>query len=280
MKLKKKFITLATLSSVILISTTNVFAYNYTFGESYDNDTFGNATNSEVSADYSATENIRRDKNISLLPPSYGIFSGEFDTNKTNPYFTANSSDSISSVGNITNGIYATDSNGYITSTSTYPTVDTDSNISINYTNTTNNSYDSYDRLTTVSKYSDGSIGTLRIDEIDLYETIFETVELDILAKGIGHFETTSMWDGNVGLAAHNRGTNAIFADIDKLTSGDVIEYTTKEGTRKYKVYSVKKINETDTSDLLSTYDNTITLITCVRDDRDYRWCVQATEIN
>ncbi len=272
MKFKKQFINMMILSTIMLMSSINVFAYNYTFGESYNNDTFGNATTSEQSADYSATENIRRDKNISLLPPSYGIFSGEFDTSQSNPYFTPNNQSSVSSVGNISNGIYATDSNGYLESTSTYPIVDTDSNVTIND--------DYYDRITTVSKYSDGSIGTLRIDEIDVYERIFETVDLDILAKGIGHFETTSMWDGNVGLAAHNRGSNAIFGDIDKLSNGDIIEYTTKEGARKYKVYSVKKINETDTSKLSSTYDNTITLITCVRNDRDYRWCVQGVEID
>ncbi len=273
MNRKKRILKLLALTSAFIMSTTNVFAYNYSFGETYDNDAFGNATTSEVSADYSATENIRRDKNTALFPPGYGVFSGEFDTSQTNPYFTTNDLSSVSSVGNITNGIYATDGNGYLTSTSTYPTIDTDSSISINYYDNT------YDRITTVSKYSDGSIGTLIINEINLYEKIYETVELDVLAKAIGHFETTSMWDGNVGLAAHNRGTSAIFADIDKLTYGDVIEYTTKEGTRKYKVYSVKKINETDTSDLLATYDNTITLITCVRNDKDYRWCVQGTEI-
>lgn len=272
MKFKKKMIAFLMLSSVVIISSTNVFAYSYNFGETYDNDAFGNATTSEISADYSAIANIRRDKNTSLLPPSYGIFSGQFDTNPSNPYFKQNNQSSVSSVGNISNGIYATDGSGYLTSTSTYPTVDTDSSVSINY--------DSYERITTVSKYSDGSIGTLKINEINLNEKIFETVDLSILAKGIGHFESTSMWDGNVALAAHNRGSNAVFADIDKLTNGDIIEYTTKEGTRKYKVYSVKKINETDTSDLLATYDNTITLITCVRNDRDYRWCVQGTEIN
>ncbi len=271
MKLKKIIIKALMLSSALILIPTKVSATNYNFGETYNNDAFGNATTSEVSADYSSTANIRRDKNSALLPPSYGIFSGQFDTGQTNPYFMANNQSNISSIGNITNGIYATDSDGYLTSTSTYPTVDTDSSISI--------SYDSYDRITNVSKYSDGSIGTLRIDEIDLYKKVFDTVELDILAKGIGHFTETSMWDGNVALAAHNRGSAPYFENIDKLEIGDVIEYTTKLGTRKYKVYSVKKISETDTSDLLATYDNTITLITCVRNDRDYRWCVQGTEI-
>ena len=35
---------------------------------------------------------------------------------------------------------------------------------------------------------------------------------------------------------------------------------------------------ETDTSDTAATSDNRITLFTCVRDQRPYRWCVQAVE--
>ncbi len=279
MKLKKKIITLFALSTALIISSTNVFAYNYSFGETYDNDAFGNATTSEVVADNTSIQNIRRDKNIALLPPTYGIFSGEFDTNTSNPYFTANNQSSISSIGNITNGIYATDGSGYLTSISTtYNETSNMPSITVSYDN--NNNYNAYNKITSVGKYSDGSIGTLIIDDIGLRERIYETVELDTLAKGIGHFSETSMWDGNVSLAAHNRGSASYFADIDKLDIGDVIKYTTKEGTRNYKVYSVQKISETDTSVLMDTYDNTITLITCVRNDRDYRWCVKGVEVN
>ena len=54
---------------------------------------------------------------------------------------------------------------------------------------------------------------------------------------------------------------------------------TTKLGTRTYSVASVKKITETDNSDTAATWENCVTLFTCVRDQRDYRWCVRAVEI-
>ena len=41
---------------------------------------------------------------------------------------------------------------------------------------------------------------------------------------------------------------------------------------------SVAKVGETDRSSLESTSENYITLYTCVRDQRDLRWCVRAVE--
>lgn len=99
------------------------------------------------------------------------------------------------------------------------------------------------------------------------------------LKKGVGHFEETSIWNGNVGLAAHNRGTNSYFGKIHTLEAGDEITLTTKEGTRTYSVTSVSKISETDNSMLESTSENCVTLFTCVRDQKEYRWCVRAVEI-
>ena len=61
--------------------------------------------------------------------------------------------------------------------------------------------------------------------------------------------------------------------------AGDRITLTTKLGTRNYSVTSVKKISETDNSDTAGTWDNCVTLFTCVRDEREFRWCVRAVEI-
>jgi LPXTG-site transpeptidase (sortase) family protein len=91
------------------------------------------------------------------------------------------------------------------------------------------------------------------------------------LKKGAGHFEETSIWNGNVGLAAHNRGTNSYFGKIHTLEAGDEITLSTKEGTRTYEVTSVAKVTETDRSSLENTSDNCLTLYTCVRDER-VRW--------
>lgn len=54
---------------------------------------------------------------------------------------------------------------------------------------------------------------------------------------------------------------------------------TTKEGTRTYSVTSVMKVDETDNSMLEATSDNCITLFTCVRDEREYRWCIRGVEM-
>ena len=89
----------------------------------------------------------------------------------------------------------------------------------------------------------------------------------------------TSVWSGNVALAAHNRGANDYFGEIHTLDIGDKIQFTTKLGTRTYRVPSVEKISEMDRSSLTPTTENCLTLYTCVRDQSAYRWCVRAVEV-
>ena len=103
--------------------------------------------------------------------------------------------------------------------------------------------------------------------------------QLLYVAKGAGHFTDTSIWDGNVAVCAHNRGVNNHFGRIHTLDVGDRITLTTRLGTRTYEVTSVSKISETDRSMLNATADNCLTLFTCVRDEREYRWCVRAVEV-
>ena len=107
---------------------------------------------------------------------------------------------------------------------------------------------------------------------------MYEGTDSATLAKGAGHFTDTSIWDGNVSVAGHNRGTNCYFGNIHTLKQGDEITLTTKLGTRTYYVTEVKKISETDNSDTASTSENCITLFTCVRNESAYRWCVRAVE--
>ena len=76
-----------------------------------------------------------------------------------------------------------------------------------------------------------------------------------------------------------NRGVRDDFGDLHTLDPGDTITWTTKLGTRTYEVVSVEKVLETDTSGTAATTDNRLTLYTCVRDQRAYRWQVQAVEV-
>lgn len=135
-----------------------------------------------------------------------------------------------------------------------------------------------YTEVTDDLYYSGGHLGTLKIPAIGLTVKVYQGTGSSTLAKGAGHFSDTSIWDGNVCIAGHNRGVRDDFGDLHTLEPGDTVTWTTKLGTRTYEVVSVEKVLETDTSDTAATSDNRITLYTCVRDQRAYRWMVQAVE--
>lgn len=136
-----------------------------------------------------------------------------------------------------------------------------------------------YTAVTSDLYYSGGHLGTLKIPDLDLTVKVYQGTDSSQLAKGAGHFTGTSIWDGNVALAAHNRGVNNHFEQIHTLDVGDRITLTTKLGTRTYAITCVTKISETDNSMLAATADNCITLFTCVRDQSAYRWCVRAEAV-
>lgn len=135
-----------------------------------------------------------------------------------------------------------------------------------------------YTSVTSDLYYSAGYLGTLKIPALDLTVKIYQGTDSAALKKGAGHFETASIWDGNVALAAHNRGVANHFGKIHTLDLGDTVKLTTKLGTRTYEVISVSKISSSDTSVLNTSNENIITLITCVQNEPDYRWCVVARE--
>lgn len=228
-------------------------------------------------------------KNSALIPPAFGSHTsnvrntGEpLTPNLASPYVDSATGTTI--VGNIT-------------ATTTQPSVTVTTNTNTSITTSQGNSvivpgtmYDDYyyyyeeeafTEVTSSMYYAAGHIGTLKIPELDLSVKIYEGTTTSVLAKGVGHFKDTSIWNGNVCLAAHNRGTNDYFADIHELDYGDEIKLTTKKGTRTYKVFNIEKISVNDTSNLQGTSDNIITLITCVKNQADYyRWCVQGYEVD
>ena len=136
-----------------------------------------------------------------------------------------------------------------------------------------------YTAVTSDLYYSGGYLATLKIPTLGVNVKVYEGTDSATLAKGAGHFTDTSIWNGNVCVASHNRGSGANFGNIHTLSAGDRITLTTKLGTRTYSVTSVKKISETDGTDTASTSENCITLFTCVRDQSAYRWCVRAKEV-
>ena len=125
----------------------------------------------------------------------------------------------------------------------------------------------------------DGSIGTLKIPTLDINMKVWEGETNASMAKGLGHYSSTSGWDGNIGVCGHNRGAKYTIGDIKDLEIGDTITYTTVYGTRTYKVVFVGTISSTDWSYLQATADNRITLTTCLANRPNFRVCVQAVAV-
>lgn len=203
--------------------------------------------------------NVDRSKNTALIPPTFGSPTSYLPGSGTalTPNLVPGALDGgglVSQVGSVT-----------------YPTVGTGSgwtgSTSTGWTDVTDDLY-----------YSGGHLGTLKIPAIDLSVKVYQGTDSSTLMKGGGHFKDTSIWDGNVCIAGHNRGVRDDFGELHTLEPGDTITWTTKLGTRTYEVVSVQKVKETDTSGTAATTDNRLTLYTCVRDQREYRWQVQAVE--
>ena len=270
----KKLITAMLLLCLTMALIVPAGALEYTINAPGDPD-YGKATSIEpvITADGGAMKNEDVSKNAALVPPAFG--SPSADTLGTGSYLTPNLAPAtMTSVGEIISGSSAVimppaaDGTGsaYVPGASAV-TVTTPGNSS-GYTEVTADLYN-----------QDGSLGTLTIRAIGLSVKVYQGTDSATLTKGVGHFEQTSIWGSNVALAGHNRGVNSFFGQIHTLTEGDQITFTTVLGARTYEVTSVYKVSETDNSMLASTTDNCLTLLTCVRNQSAYRWCVRAVEI-
>lgn len=251
--------------AVMLCMTVPAFAYDYGFSSGSDI-TFGKSTGYDqpISQD-PETENIRRNKDAAYIPPPYGVFSGDIPTDPSSPYH-----DNIRTAGPTSlPGGDLTDpyASGFGTSDVTAGLLPSTS------------LYESTSYITAPKYNADGSMGTLTIPKLNKTIKVYEGETLENMKKGIGHFESTSAWDGNVALAGHNRGAAAYFSFVKNLAVGDKLTYTTPYGTRTYEVYNKVKISETDYSGLAWSADNILTLITCVEDEPAYRWLVQARSV-
>lgn len=49
------------------------------------------------------------------------------------------------------------------------------------------------------------NIWQVEIPSIDLVAPISEGTSQEVMREFVGHFENTNIWNGNIGLAAHNR---------------------------------------------------------------------------
>ena len=258
----KKILTFALAVSMMASLSASASALEYSIAPPKDFD-FGKDTSIEVihTADGGAMKNADMSKNAALIPPAFG--SESMNALHTGEYLTPNllAPGGIPASGAVIGGSAANVvTPGSTVSGGNYqPTV--------LFTEVTGDLY-----------YKNGSLGRLEIPSLDLSVRIYQGTDSKALAKGVGHFEDTSIWNGNVCLAAHNRGANSYFGQIHTLDIGDKITLTTKLGTRTYKVTDVFKVSETDRGGLADSGENMLTLYTCVRNQRDQRWCVTAVE--
>ena len=137
-------------------------------------------------------------------------------------------------------------------------------------------STNSIDKSQFMELWDSDILGTIEIPSINLKLSIAEGTEDDIISKYVGHFPSTALINGNVGLAGHN--TSEFFSNLKKVQKGDEIIYNFLLGKRTYIVDTIVEIQDDDWSYLEDTEDNKITLITCIRNEPTKRLCVQATE--
>ena len=243
-----------------LAVSASALEYSIDAPDDYD---FGGNTSIEVihTADGGAMKNTDVSKNAAFVPPVFG--SEGMNALNTGEYLTPNlAPGGIPASGAVIGG----GASSVVTPGSTVSGGNYQP--SVLFTEVTSDLY-----------YKNGSLGRLEIPALDLSVRIYQGTGSKTLAKGVGHFEDTSIWEGNVCLAAHNRGTNSYFGQIHTLDIGDKITLTTKLGTRTYKVTDVSKVSETDRGGLADSGKNMLTLYTCVRNQRDQRWCVTAAEV-
>lgn len=256
----KKIITLCLSLCMTAALAAPAYALEYSIDAPDDYD-FGRNTSIEVihTADGGAMKNTDVSKNAALIPPAFG--SESMNALNTGEYLTPNlAPGGIPASGSVIGG----GASGVVTPGST---VSGGYQPSVLFTDVTSELY-----------YKNGSLGRLDIPALDLSVRICQGTDSAALVKGAGHFTNTSIWDGNVAIAGHNRGVNNHFGKIHTLNVGDTIKLMTKLGERSYEVYSVAKIGADDTSVLNDSAENIITLVTCVMNQPDYRWCVQARQ--
>jgi sortase A len=259
--MKRIIISILTIALFVSINIP-AFAVNYIFDSGTETlGIFGKSTSyDEPIAQEPQTENVRRNKDAAYLPPPYFYGSGEFPTDTSSPYHN-NLRDS-----------------GFVAVNQNLPLIGNEDNAPGSGV-VTSGLLPSTSQLANLNiapwYYADGSIGTIYISRTGKTIKIYEGENLDNLVKGTGHFASTSVWDGNVALCGHNRGSNAYFSFVKDMQIGDRVTYTTLYSVRTYELYSKEQIGEYDNSKLGYSADNILTLITCIENVPELRWAAQ-----
>ena len=261
-KLKKKLI--SAILSVALLTSMSVpaFAWNYSFTSSHNpQNMFDSPTQTDAFISENPNENVRRDKNTAHTPPPYGIFSGYIPTDVVNPHHRQDSTSTVSPTAASTHADFpssAPPSGGG--SPVAPPPIDDRMLPSTSLNNSGGGTV-----ITEPSFFADGTMGTLEIPRFNRSLPVRSGATDANLMIGAAHLSSTSAWDGNVVISAHNRGVTHNFDFLTNMRVGDTVIYTTPHGTRTYELVELRQILVTDTSILAWSSDNILKLLTCVR---------------
>ncbi len=121
----------------------------------------------------------------------------------------------------------------------------------------------------TLRVIGDGMMGYLEIPKIDIKLPIFHGTNEQVLQKGVGHLEGTSLPIG--GTSTHSvltghRGlpSSKLFTDINQLQVGDVFYIYILDNILAYQIDKISVIEPTDISELnLIDGEDYVTLMTC-----------------
>ncbi len=115
----------------------------------------------------------------------------------------------------------------------------------------------------------DGIMGTLEIPVINLELPIYHGTSEEVLLKGVGHLQNTSLPVGGKTshsiLTGHTGLSSAkLFTDLDQIKIGDMFYTNILNDTRAYKVCKIYVIEPDDTESLI-VHENKdyISLLTC-----------------
>jgi len=260
----KRILTLCCTVAMMASMAVTASAADYNFSTSPEPEYYKSTNYSDLyDADYNYGARNQIDYDIPEI--RYGLSQEFLETSLNNPYLGSG----------IQYGIYG--SNGGVATV--YPESDFSGNSIISgggLIDVTYRHYYTVDELT----QKDGSIGTVSISRVGLKAKVYEGASDASMKKGAGHYTGTGIYDGNIGLFGHNRGSNAYFANLKNVKIGDTVTYKTSVGTKTYEVNFVGTIASTDFSYLNEMGDNRITMITCIANQPSLRLCVQATEID
>lgn len=127
----------------------------------------------------------------------------------------------------------------------------------------------SADYISALNLEKNGIMAYVEIPRIDVYEPVYHGTSEEVLAKGVGHLEGTSLPIGGESthtvLSGHTGLPEAeIFTKLESVKEGDIFLIHVLNETLAYKVDQIKVVEPSETDDLkiVPGYDYA-TLVTC-----------------